>query len=117
MAGGDATSPFRGRYRPAEKLSTFHGMRARGEWVLAAYDYDVDSQKGRLTDFKLHFTVAECEQTFHWRQVAVNSSSETPDARSQHAAMVVGSSLFVFGGRTTKTLHDLWRFDRHTVSN
>ena len=76
--------------------------------------------EGSLLDYRLHFTVAECDQTFHWRELTASDvSARKPDPRAQHANMVVGDSLFIFGGRgrgsgqtqhEPKLLHDLWRF-------
>ena len=119
VAASEARAPFRGHYRPVEKLSTFHGLRSRGDWVLGVYDYDIDHMEGSVLDYRLHFTVAECDQTFHWRELTASDvSARKPDPRAQHANMVVGDSLFIFGGRGRgsgqtqhpKLLHDLWRF-------
>jgi len=126
-------SPFEGRFKPVEKLSTFQGLRPGGEWLLGAYDHDADGLKGSVEGWSVTFTLKECDQTFHWRQLnatGVPSSSSSallvPSPRAQHAAIVVGNSVFVFGGRgeskaaggskrSVVILRDLWRLDRFPV--
>jgi len=177
--GGCCHSPFKGHFRPTEKLSAFNGLRSAGEclstaslqcpnalhtcvsatrppktrralvvcspcarrsppgeWVLGAYDRDADGLTGTVSSVQLHFTTKECDQTFHWTRLSQNidddddgggSAFVAPPPRAQHAAVVVGESLFVFGGKgfgpggadwsvgsvaSTAVLHDLWRFDR-----
>jgi hypothetical protein len=73
--------------------------------VLGVYDRDSDGVKGRVDSFALTFTVRECTQTFHWREVP-----KGPPPRAQHTAVGVRGAVFVFGGRTHHLLHDLWRY-------
>ena len=64
--------------------------------------------------------VQECDQSYHWTELATSSSTSTsgadrPSARARPAAVVVGDSIFMYGGMTgapRTVLSDLWRFDR-----
>ena len=78
--------------------------------MLGAYDREVNGLQGSVDSFSLNFTLVECSPTYHWRMIASPSS---PPRRAQHAAVAVGSDLFVYGGRTVSgsLLHDAWRFD------
>jgi hypothetical protein len=75
--------------------------------VLGVYDRSVDGVRGKLESASLAFTARECDQTFHWQQLQPATSDSggagggftVPSPRAQHAAVAVGPSLFVFGGR------------------
>jgi hypothetical protein len=95
-------TPFAGRFQPAEPLRTYAGLRAGGEWVLGVYDRSVDGVAGKLESASLAFTARECDPTVHWQQLQpahADGGLAVPPPRAQHAAVAVGPSLFVFGGR------------------
>jgi hypothetical protein len=127
---------------PLEPLAQFKGAVGAGEWSLRIVDAEADGVGGTLVDWELELELEACYAEapplghgFRWEEVVSQSSVATsapaaPLPRYGHSSIVVGRSMFVFGGiggwtgQSSATLeqkhhsvrHDLWRFDAASLS-
>lgn len=111
----DVVNPYNGRFRPSTPIATSLplGLPMNGTWRLELYDYDIDQINGSLEEWKLHFDLEPCIQTYHWTKI--NSKGELwPSPRHSHSTAVVGNSFFLMGGFNDRYLDDLWRYDHDT---
>jgi len=106
---------------PQEPLSRFYGLELSDNdrsWTLKVEDGVMNNLEGRVNSWELDLVLEPCrggEDEFTWTQV-LNSSSSNEDAnvpppRYDHSAVVVGNSMFLFGGFSDVVRNDLWRFD------
>ena len=104
-------SPFKGRFRPTESLSVFDGLQARGEWSLRVYDEDANKKEGLLKKWKLKLTLRPCEWAYTWKNLTSSTVGPRPAARYGHATVVIGRSMYMFGGHAAGRFQDLHRLD------
>ena len=104
---------------PQEPLSRFYGLELSEDndrsWTLKIEDGVANGLEGHVNNWELDLVLEPCrggEDEFTWSQVVPQSSDEVvPPPRYDHSAVVVGHSMFVFGGFSDIVRNDLWRFD------
>lgn len=97
-----------------EALSVFHQLPVAGNWTLELTDTAADGFVGTLDSWDVTFDVAPCVPAFTWTNLSSIATGTAPTARFQHSVVVVGSSMFIFGGTaggTGSELSDLYRLD------
>ncbi|EEY54510.1 fibronectin type III domain-containing protein [Phytophthora infestans T30-4] len=97
-----------------EALSVFHQLPVAGNWTLELTDTAADGFVGNLDSWDVTFDVAPCVPAFTWTNLSPIATGTAPTARFQHSVVVVGSSMFIFGGTaggTGSELSDLYRLD------
>lgn len=120
-SGGGGASSTTTTTLPLEALSVFHQLSASGGWTLSISDTLVDGNEGTLESWDIAFVLAPCVTKFVWRSLnaAAGVTSSPPSPRFQHAAIVYGSSMFIYGGRSGvdgNELNDLYRLDYSSVT-
>ena len=105
----DYDGDLSGDFVPLERLSVYNNLPAGGDWTLRVYDSDVDGLVGTLHSWDIEFTMEKCTPEYTWEQITV--STGTPPVRFEHSSLAVDTSMFVYGGRNEKPLHDLYRLD------
>ncbi|GLD99745.1 hypothetical protein PINS_up008473 [Pythium insidiosum] len=102
----------------AEPLSVFRQHVATGGWTLSVSDTAQDALDGSLDAWDVAFSLAPCVSTFTWRDLGAQTTGTPPSPRYQHAAVVVGSAMFVLGGRSSDgvELSDVLRLDYNATA-
>ncbi|KAJ0402836.1 hypothetical protein P43SY_007378 [Pythium insidiosum] len=104
----------------AEPLSVFRQHVANGGWTLSVSDTAQDARDGTLDAWDIAFSLAPCVPAFSWRDVGPQTTGTPPSPRFQHAAVVVGSAMYVYGGRgdvlAPRELDDIYRLDYNATS-
>ncbi|KAF0699228.1 Aste57867_10193 [Aphanomyces stellatus] len=94
-----------------EPLNAFFHLPAAGIWTLEVYDRALDGQSGTLQSWQISWTMEACTPIYQWTNVTNTIQGTPPPPRYQHTSVVVGNSLFVFGGKDIVELQDLYRLD------
>jgi Kelch motif len=116
-------APYAGVFKPAEPLlPVFGGLPAAGQWSLGVLDATEDSSSGSISAWSLQLTVTPCnsggssahslEPPLQWR--LQTATGAVPAARYSMRTVVIGSSVFVLGGRGQNGLSlqtELYRLD------
>lgn len=66
---------------------------------------------GILKTWDLKLDVRKCIPSYSWHDLSSNVQGTPPTSRFAHSAIVVDTSLFVFGGQNALLLNDLYRLD------
>ncbi|EQC39700.1 hypothetical protein SDRG_03128 [Saprolegnia diclina VS20] len=99
--------------RPLEPFEAFLHLPAGGVWTLQIHDTTQDGNSGVLLSWNIAWTMKPCVPSYQWSNLTPLIAGVPPTPRYEHAAVVVGTSMFVYGGKTTGlvSVNDLYRLD------
>ncbi|KDO33844.1 hypothetical protein SPRG_01723 [Saprolegnia parasitica CBS 223.65] len=99
--------------RPLEPFEAFLHLPAGGVWTLQIHDTAQDGNSGVLLSWSISWTMQPCVPSYEWSNLTPLIAGVPPTPRYEHAAIVVGTSMFVYGGKTTGLVNanDLYRLD------
>ncbi|KAH9194510.1 hypothetical protein AeNC1_003513 [Aphanomyces euteiches] len=94
-----------------EPLEKFIHIPPAGIWTLQIHDREKEGLQGVLLSWQIQWTVEACTPIYQWTDVTSSIQGTPPSPRYQHSSIVVGNSLFVFGGKDAVEYQDLYRLD------